>query len=78
MMPTGIVDDNNHEIAPAPMTKKLLQEQEKRRSIKLLIKESDEASVGVTDSAENADALSRRCMKHHRIGILWWHPHGAS
>lgn len=78
MMPPGIVDDDNHESVPAPMTKELLKEQEKRGSIEFLIQSSDKTSVGVTDSPENADALSSRCMKYDRIGILWRNPHGAS
>ena len=78
MVPSGIVDNDNHEFAFTPMTEKLLQEQEKRGSIKSLIQEINKASAGVADSPENTNTFARRCMKHHRVGILWWYPHGAA
>ena len=78
MMPTGIVDNNNHNMILAPMTKKPLEEQEKTRSIEFLIQKGNKLSIGVADITENANALSGWCMKDHRIGILRGHPHGAS
>lgn len=78
MMPTGIVNDDNHETVPAPVTKKLYQERQKRLCVEFLTQRSHQAPIGVTDSSENTDALAGRRMKHDGIDILGRHPHGTT
>ena len=80
MMPTSIVNNDDHQMAFVPVVpKKFCKEHEKRGSIEFLaIQLCDQASVVVSDGTKNTDALSGRCMKHHGINILWWYPHGAA
>ena len=78
MMPTSIVENNNHEMILASMTKKLLEKHEKGGSIEFFIQVSNQASVKVTDSSKNTDALARWGVKHDWIDVFRWYPHGAS
>lgn len=78
MMPASIVDNNNHQTMPPPMTEKLLEKSEKRVGIEFLTEEGDEAPIGVTDGPEDADTLTRRGVEQNRVGILWRYPHGTA
>ena len=77
-MPAGIINDDNHETAPAPVSQKLSEERQKSDGVEFLAERSHQAPIGVPDCPENTNTLAGRRMKNDRIGILRWHPHGAT
>lgn len=78
MVPSGIVDNDDHQFTATLVAEKLLKKEKKRSGIKFLIKESDKSSTGVADSPEDTNTLTRGGMKHHWVGVLWGHPHRAA
>ncbi len=78
MVPSGIVDNDDHESTVTLMTEKLLKKEKKRSSIKFLIKESDKTSTGVANSPKKTNTFTHGCMKHHGVGVFRGQPHGAA
>ena len=77
MVPTCIVEDNDHLPTPSLVVQELLQEGEKRVGRKPLGSHGDESPVGHAHRPEDRNTLSGRGMEYDRVHIFRWHPHGA-
>jgi len=78
MMPTGIIQDDDHDMVFPAVARQLFEEREKGFGIECLFLAGDQLSISGTDGSIDADIVSCRGMKHYWINIFRRDPHDAS
>jgi hypothetical protein len=79
MMPTSIIDNDNHATSLAPVTEELLEEAVERCSIEFVSLQScHQTAIMVGHRPKDGNRLACGCMQQRWIALFGWHPHQAS
>ena len=78
VVPTGVVDDDDHPAVPTATADELFEKRQKRCRLKLLLSPYCQSSVPGTNRAKHADTLACWSMKHDRVCFLRRNPHDAT
>ena len=78
MMPSRIIQNDNHPFVSSAMPQKLFQERKKSHRVKPVLKTCDEAPVMDAYRSKHSDAFARRRVQNERVHILGWYPHNAT
>jgi len=78
MMPSSIVQNNDHAAVFATMTHQLSQKRAEAQRVEGFFLADYQAARFGTDGPENSDLLSSRRMQQHGIDILGRNPHGTA